>query len=132
VQSARAYRYAIWPGKFCGPADLTREDYGRSLEEYQAQWREESVSWNEFEASVTREYEQVLDISGASLATGQDHTVALRLHAHLNYAVYHEVFIRAERFEISGNDGTRFELEEFLELGEAYWEDFSLRSSAPK
>ena len=75
---------------------------------------------------ITRECEQVLDIADAALATSKD-SLALRLRGHLNYAVYHEVFLRAERLTISGSNGKIFGLKEFQGLGEAYWEAFSRR-----
>lgn len=127
VQSARVFRYSIWPGEFSVPAGVSREEESRLVLEYQGKWREESFSWSEFEKTVTRECEQVLDIADAALATSKD-SVALRLRGHLNYTVYHEVFLRAERLTISGSNGKIFGLKEFQGLGEAYWEAFSRRS----
>jgi len=132
VQSARVSRYAIWPGTFSVPAGVSREEESPLVAEYQAKWREESASWKDFEASVTREDEQVFDISDAAVAVSQKGLVALRICGHLNYASYHEVFLRGERFAISGSDGKEFKLEEFHKLGERYWEAFSLRSKFGK
>jgi hypothetical protein len=126
VQSARVFRYSIWPGEFSVPAGVSREDESRLVLEYQAKWREESFSWMEFEKAITRECEQVLDIADAALVTSKE-SVALRLRGHLNYTVYHEVFLRAEKLRIVGSDGRIFRLKEFQELGEAFWEAFSRR-----
>jgi hypothetical protein len=130
VQSARIARYAIWPGEFSVPAGTSREDESRMIAEYQAKWREESLTWRDFEAKVTSEDEQVFDISDASLATSAEGTVALQICGHLNHATYHVVFLRAQRVTISGNDGQTFELDQFLSFGEAYWEAFSKRRKA--
>jgi len=127
VQSARVFRYSIWPGEFSVPSGVSREEESRLVLEYQAKWREESFSWTEFERAITRESEQVLDIADAALAISRD-WVALRLRGHLNHAVYHEVFLRGEKLAISGSNGRLFRLKEFQELGEAYWEAFSRRS----
>jgi len=128
VQSARVFRYSIWPGEFSVPDGASREEESRLVLEYQAKWREESFSWTEFEKTVSREYEQVLDIADAALATSRD-SVALRLRGHLNYTVYHEVFLRAEKLTILGSNGRIFQLKEFQKLGEAFWEAFSRRST---
>jgi hypothetical protein len=53
---------------------------------------------------VTREDEQVFDISDATLAFSSGEKVAVRLCGHLNYATYHEIFVRATGLKISGTD----------------------------
>jgi hypothetical protein len=126
VQSARVFRYPIWPGEFSVPSGLSHEEESRLVLEYQAKWREESLSWTEFEKAITREDGQILDIADANLATSKD-SVALRLRGHVNYTAYHEVFLRAEKLTILGSDGRIFGVKEFQELGEAYWEAFSRR-----
>src|SRR5271156_1842261 len=82
VQSARVFRYSIWPGGLSIPPGVSREEESRLVLEYQAKWREESFSWTELEKLVPRECEQVLDISDAALATSKE-SVALRLRGHL-------------------------------------------------
>jgi|GEM_PF-1280187 hypothetical protein len=128
VQSARVFCYSVWPGVFSCPAGVSREEESRLVLEYQAKWREESLSWAEFEKAVTPECEQVLDIADAVLATSE-HSVALRLRGHLNHTVYHEIFLRAEKLAISGSDGRRFGLKEFQSFGEAFWEAFGRRQA---
>jgi hypothetical protein len=130
VQSARVSRYAVWPGAFSVSGAVSRQEESRLIAEYQAKWREESASWADFEASVTREGEQVFDISDAAVAVFGEGALALRICGHLNYGTYHEVFLRADRLSISGNDGKEFKMEEFEKLGEAYWEAFSRRSKS--
>ena len=131
IQSARVFRYSIWPGDFSVPPGVSHEEESLLVLEYQAKWREESFSWTEFEKAITRECEQVLDIIDAALATSQD-SVALRLRGHLNYTVYHEVFLRAEKLTISGSNGRIFALKEFQGLGEAFWDAFSRRESTTR
>jgi hypothetical protein len=132
VQSARVLRYAVWPGG-CSVLDgLSAEEQRRIVAEYQAKWREESTSWNEFESRITREDEQVFDISDAALATSPKGAFALKLCGHLNYATYHEAYVRFETLKISGSGGKQFELEEFQRLGEKYWEAFSNRTKSTK
>jgi len=49
VQSARVLHFAVWPGKFLVPAGVSSEEEARLITEYQAKWREESLSWGELE-----------------------------------------------------------------------------------
>jgi len=132
VQSARVLRYAMWPGGCSIPDGLSVEEQRKIVAEYQAKWREESASWNEFESRITREDEQGFDISDAALAMSPRGPFALKLCGQLNYATYHEAYLRFETLKISGNDGKQFELEEFQRLGEKYWEAFSNRAKSTK
>jgi hypothetical protein len=79
VQSARVLRYAVWPGEFTVPKGVSREEESLLIAEYQSKWREESLSWDVFETTVTRQDEQVLDISDATLAFSSSGEVAFRL-----------------------------------------------------
>jgi hypothetical protein len=124
VQSARVLHYSIWPGVFSVPPGVSREEESRLIAEYQAKWREESLSWGDLEKAVTTECKQVIDISDATLATGQDGSVTLRIAGLLNYTTYHEIFLRAERLTISRTDAREIAIEELLKLGEAYWDAF--------
>src|SRR5277367_305865 len=128
VQSARVLRYAVWPGGCPELAGLFHDEQQRLAAEYQAKWREESASWNEFESAVSGENENVFDISDASLATSPNGPMALRLRGHLNDESFHEVFLRFETLKIAGSDGSQFGVEEFQRLGGAYWEAFSKRA----
>jgi hypothetical protein len=127
VQSARVVRSAICPGG-CSVSDgVSREEESGIIAEYQAKWREESASWNDFETAVNREDGDVFYISNATLATSQEGILTIRVDGQLgsgprnNYAAYHEFFVRAARSEISTSDGKHFELEDFLRLGGTYW-----------
>jgi hypothetical protein len=127
VESARVLQYSIWPGGVSIPRGVSREQESQLVEEYQSKWREESLSWNDFEKSVTSENEQVFDISDATLAVSPDGATALQLCGHLNYATYHEVYLRSACLKVSGSDGRQFDLTDFQKLGELYWEAFSQR-----
>src|SRR5437879_9887945 len=71
VQSARVFRYSIWPGEFSVPSGASREEESRLVLEYHAKWREESLAWAEFEKETARECEEALDIEGAGAGTSQ-------------------------------------------------------------
>ena len=122
VQSARLVKYSIWPGPFAVPAGVSKEEQERLVAEYQAKWREESLSWSDLEKAVTAEHKQVIDISDAGLATEKDGTVALRISGLLNYTAYHEIFLRAEKLTISRTDAGKVSVAELLKLGKAYWD----------
>jgi hypothetical protein len=130
VQSARVLRYAVWPGGCSILNGLSVEEQRKIVAEYQAKWREESASWNEFESRITRKDEQLFDISDAALATSSRGSFALKLCGNLNCASYYEAYLRFETLKISGSDGKQFELEEFQRLGEKYWEAFSNRANS--
>ncbi len=100
--------------------------------EYQAKSREESLTWGDFETKITRENEQVFDISDATLASSPDGIVALQLAGRLNYATYHVISLRADKLAIFGSDKKQLELDEFRGLGMVYWEDFGRRAIKAK
>lgn len=127
VQSARVVHYAVWPGEFSPPAGLAPEEAARLLTEYQSKWREQSLSWTELENALTKECKQVLDIADATLATGADNSVALRISGLLNYTEYRELFLRAENLALTRGDGQDLGVAGLLKMGEAYWEAFEQR-----
>src|SRR6267143_5733245 len=122
VQSARVVKYSIWPGTFAVPPGVSKEEQERLVAEYQAKWREESANWSDLEKAVTAEHKQVIDIVDAGLATEKDGGVALRINGLLNYTMYHELSLRAEKLTISRTDGGEITIAELLKLGEAYWD----------
>jgi hypothetical protein len=129
VQSARVLHYAVWPGKFLVPAGVSGEEEARLIVEYQSKWREESLSWGELEKAVTTECKQVIDIADATLATAPDGSVALRISGLLNYTLYHELFLRAERLTLTQGDGKELGTAGLLKMGEEYWEAMDLRKN---
>jgi hypothetical protein len=129
VQSARVLHFAVWPGKFLVPAGVSSEEEARLITEYQAKWREESLSWGELEKAVTTECKQVIDIADATLATAPDGSVALRISGLLNYTAYHELFLRAERLSLTQGDGKELGIAGLLKMGEEYWEALEQRKN---
>jgi hypothetical protein len=130
VQSARVVHYSIWPGEFSIPAGTAREEESRLISEYQAKWREESFSWSELESAVTIQCEQVIDIMDANMATATDNSVALRIGGMLNYAKWHELFLRAERLTLTRGDGQDLGIDGLQKMGQAYWDAFEQRKNA--
>jgi hypothetical protein len=122
VQSARVLKYSTWPGPFAVPPGVSKEEEARLVAEYQAKWREESLSWSDLEEAMTAEHQQVIDIVDATLATEKDGVVALCISGLLNYTAYHELFLRAEKLTISRTDAGELTVSELLKLGEAYWD----------
>jgi hypothetical protein len=129
VQSARVARYSVWPGNFSVPKGVSKEEESRLVAEFQAKWREESVSWEDLEKSVTSEHKQVIDISDATLAVAENGSVALRIVGLFNYTTYHEVFLRAERLAIFRSDAGELLVSDLLKLGEAYWDALEKREA---
>ena len=86
-----------------------------------AGWLEQSLSWPEFEKSLSTD---PLQISDAGVATGNSETT-LRLGGFLDGEkfdhIYCEVFLRGSSISASRSDGKDFGLEAFIELGRHYW-----------
>jgi hypothetical protein len=125
VESVRANGYYRWPGECIVPKGASREEESRIVEEYQAKWREESIGWLSLEGSLSTDPLQIYD---AELARSNG-KVALRLSGHLDGERFKDlscsVFLRGIGISASRSDGQPFTLEEFMEMGRRYWEDFS-------
>lgn len=74
VQSVRSFRSVPWPGGCSIPAATPYEQQQAIVSEYQSKWREESLSWVEFERLTN----DGLEVSSATLGLTSD-GVALRL-----------------------------------------------------
>jgi hypothetical protein len=118
VRSVRSFSSVPWPGGCSIPAQTPYEQQQAIVAEYQKKWREESLSWADFERLTN----SGLVVSSATLGQGTD-CVALRFGLLAKEDSYVEAFIRGE--EITFSIGKRqVTPQEFVELGEAYWEAF--------
>jgi hypothetical protein len=116
VKSVRSCRSVQWPGGCSIPAETPIEQQQAIVAEYQSKWREESLSWADFE-QLTKDGLEVLD---ATLVQGSE-SIALHLGSMVGGDSYVEAYIRGE--EITFSIGTRhLTPQEFVEVGEAYWE----------
>ena len=110
-----------WPGGCVVPSESTYEERTRIVAEYHAKWREESIAWATFEASLVDER---MDIYTAEMLKSEG-GVTLKLGGNLLGAPFDdhwtEVFIRAESFELSTRDRP-ITLEQLEALGDASWE----------
>ncbi len=121
VQSVRCLKSVEWPGGFSVPLGVSREEEQRVIKEYQNKWREESFAWADFERLTG----EGLEVSSAILARG-DGVVALQLGVLVGNDSYVEAYVRAEQIEFCvGSDAIT--AEEFVSLGEAYWQAFAQR-----
>ena len=119
VQSVRSFNSAPWPGGCSIPPETPYEQQQAIVAEYQSKWREESMSWADFERLTNNG----LEVSSAALCRGLN-GVALRLGLLVEGDSYVEAYIRGE--EITFSIGARhLTPEEFVEMGEAYWEAFA-------
>ena len=119
VQSVRSFGSVPWPGGCSIPAGTRYEQQQAIVAEYQNKWREESLSWADFERSTNNG----LEVSSATLALESD-GVALRLGLLVGGDSYVEAFVRGK--EIIFAIGERLITpKEFVELGAAYWEAFA-------
>jgi hypothetical protein len=127
VQSVRANVSFRWPGEFVVSKGVSRDEESRLITEYQAKWREESIGWLSLEGSLSTD---PLQISNADIARSNG-KVALKLGGHLDGERFNDlycwVFLRGASISASRSDGRPFTLEQFMEMGRRYWEEFSQR-----
>jgi hypothetical protein len=128
TRSVGVMKYAVWPGEFSVPEGVSRDEESRLITEYRSKWREESESWSAFESSVAQG-DQFAEVSDATLAVGDGAGVALTLGILKTDGSYREAFVRAESLLLLRSDGQQLDLEEFVKLGQAYWDAFATRSS---
>jgi len=121
VQSVRSFRGVPWPGACSIPALAPHEQKQALVAEYRSKWREESLSWADFERLAN----DGLEVSTATLGQRSD-GAALRLV--FFGASFVEAYVRGE--EITFSIGERqLTPEEFVEVGEAYWEAFARKAA---
>jgi hypothetical protein len=124
VESVRVTTWSVWPGPPPEVDGKPIEEQNRLITEYKAKWREESASWNDFEATFLS---NKLDIYQAEIAR-QKSSVALQIVGSLNGEEFDDqffrIFIRAGQTAIEQNNGIMGSIEHFLEMGKNYWESF--------
>ena len=122
VESARFITWVVWPGPSPEVQGKPMEEQNRLIAEYHSKWREESVSWNTFEAAFSTHR---FDISHAEIAR-QKSSVALQMVGSLDggefYDQFFRFFIRAGEIAIEQNNDIAGSIEHFLEVGRNYWE----------
>ena len=123
VQSVRAFHSVLWPGGCQIPPGTPRDQENIIIAEYQRKWREESLSWTDFE----RLNENDLEVADATL--GRCPNVVAFHFGLLAEDHYVTVYIRGEgaTFHVGEKQVT---LEEFVEFGEAYWDAYAKRAES--
>jgi hypothetical protein len=116
VASVRSCGSVPWPGGCSIPAETPIAQQEAIVAEYQNKWREESLSWAEFE-QLTK---IGLEVSSATLAQRAD-GIALHFGFLVNDGSYVEAYIRGETVGFLIGE-RQFTAPEFVEMGEAYWE----------
>jgi hypothetical protein len=123
VQSVRSFQTAPGPGGWSIPQGASNAQQSTIIAEYQRRCREESQSWNDLERSATDPFG--LEVSTATLCRGSN-VVALQLGLLTAKSSYVEAYIRGEAIEFYIGE-RQVTPEEFVALGEAYWEAFAKR-----
>ena len=124
VQSVRSFNSVPWPGRCSIPPGASYEEQQAIVAEYQSKWREESLSWADFERLLSTG----LEVSSATLAQRPD-GVALRFGLLVGGDFYVEAYIRGEDVTFWIGQG-QVTPNEFIGLGEAYWEAFAKKQKA--
>jgi hypothetical protein len=118
VASLRASIYVHWPGPLSIPAGVGREEEARLVSEYRAKGREESIAWREFETTLSL---NGFEVGDACLASGEDQ-ITLRIEGTLGGDHWCNLILRAVSLSVIRTDGTMLSLDQFLDLGRAYWQ----------
>ncbi|MFZ0805580.1 MAG: hypothetical protein WAN03_05335 [Candidatus Sulfotelmatobacter sp.] len=126
VRSVRSVRSVPWPGGCSIPPSTPREQESALIADYHRKWRQESLSWSDFE-KLTGE-PLGLEVSNADLGRGTD-AVALRLGLLAARDSYVEAYVRGERIAFYVGD-RQVTPEEFVAFGEAYWNAFANKAKA--
>lgn len=130
VQSARANTWAVWPGEMPPYKDKSHEVQARLVKEYQAKWREESMSWNTFLAAFEPPDFDRFNIYEAHIARNKT-TTTLQIHGMLNGEEFNDqfvnIFIRAEQISIEQSAEKFISVEEFIKLGDDFWRAYEAR-----
>jgi hypothetical protein len=121
VRSVRSFRNVPWPGGCPIPQGTPNDQRTALISEYHRKWREESQSWTDFERLTSDPYG--LEVSSATLGRGPD-AVALQLGLLVARDSYVEAYIRGEGITFYAGE-RQVALQEFVALGEAYWEAFA-------
>lgn len=129
VISVRILHNVHWPGKLYWPPATSHEEMVRLRAEYNSKARQESISWSSFETEIADgKFEAV--IADASMASVEKGGIALKLGLQVDSRLYHELFVRAEGFEIRMGSGARLTLEQFLQFGISFWDAFAAKGRA--
>lgn len=102
----------------------TREPKEEPTESDPYAWREESISWDDFEKYMATD---PLDVSNADIVFADD-SVALHVEGMLNGdlfdSIHCQAFIRGNSMTVSRSDSKEFSLEMLKQLGRDYWDNF--------
>ena len=121
VQSVRSLRSVQWRGGCSIPQGTPNDQQSTLIAEYHRKGREESQSWNDFE-HLTKDG---LEVSNATLGRGPN-VVALQLGLMVRHDSYAKAYMRGEEIAFYIGD-KQVTLEEFVKIGEAYWEAFATK-----
>ena len=130
VTSARVIQSFPWPGEFAVPQGASYEEQEKLIADYWSKWREESISWSEFESKFSTD-PWTAEVSNADYLIGEDGKFALRLQLMVDGNTYCELTLRAETVQVERSDGEPFSLTRLIHLGESYWEAFAAKRKVP-
>jgi hypothetical protein len=128
VREVQAFQFAPWPGEFALPEGLSWEESQKLRSDNYKKGRLESIDWNILAPKLerTNQYE----ISNASVMKSIAGSIILQLDLRDDAREYPEIRIGAEKLTILTDPEREIPLEEFLSLGEAYWNAFAKQRSS--
>lgn len=120
VRAAGSFRRI---GQFEEPKDASNEERNRLIKEYWAKWREETLTWSDFESALDTDPLQIMDASLVSHKNDNTLKVAGFLDGVKFDDIHFEIFVRGRSIGLSRSDDGNITLESFMDLGRNYWND---------
>jgi hypothetical protein len=108
-------------------SEIVNEADGKLIQGFQAEWCGEQVAWSDFEQRFVADGGRA-DVFEAELRTLEDGQVEFHSFMHVNDEFYPDLLVRAAHVTVRRSDDVELTVEEFLTLGEAYWEAFAERA----
>ncbi|MDR3792922.1 MAG: hypothetical protein P4L03_06035 [Terracidiphilus sp.] len=122
---ARLSEEVPWPETPYQPGPSERQD--GSAADWQAVWETAAIEWPELERRLAAEPTGPAEVLEAVAEKHMDGRWALRMGLHVNDAYYPGLYVRCSEVQVSRSDGEPLPFEQFLQMGEDYWEDFADR-----
>jgi hypothetical protein len=123
IRSLRAIGPVDPAGELIIPSNATQEDALELLNEFNRRSHMESLAWPALEAKIQSFHSNVLD----ARFLRADGKCAMKLTAIIDYDDWTEIYITAEGFSVSRSDGVACDLDKFMAMGEAYWENWATK-----
>jgi hypothetical protein len=127
VSSARAMRHRQWPGEYPISSELPWEEQNRLRHKLYARGRMESIAWSEFENLVASDEGEIMNGSLTNLSAKEQSLMFEIYFRTPGREGYLYMTLEFEKLSVLSDEKGPMTIEEYLALGNAYWEAFASR-----